>query len=429
MADNKDQGTVFTRNKSLILLISLTLLIILYPYFEATTVGSILVALLLTAVLLSGIYAVSYDFRYVAAGILLAIPTFVLSWSDFFSPSGVTTIAEQLFITVFLGYTIIVLLKHIFLSKNISFDEIFGGVGVYIMIGLAFTQCFSILNELSPGAFYSPTKEITNSTLLYMSFVTLSTVGFGDVTPNSPMAQSLVIIETIIGVIYVAVLIGTLVNSGGLWKSLKKNNNKERDRSLISKHASIFSERPWILIIAAVMLNYATSILMFRLGVPFFLDTWATSFSVMIGGFYVGALAGILYNLLMALTYWGTSSWVWMFSSILVAASTYYFWKRGWVNLQYPGKLVSAGIITGILNAALATVIIYAFNISPYQGTLPVYYFFYSIIGDNFTASVMEEVVVEMLDKTISLTIAAAALLLIQDILGKAEKSEEVEEE
>ena len=108
----------------------------------------------------------------------------------------------------------------------------------------------------------------------------------------------------------------------------------------------------------------------------------------------------------MSATYWGPSSWVWMFSSILVVVITWYFYKRDWITLKKPWKLIFVGIITGILNTILAVTIIFVANLPPYQGTYAIYTFFYQVTNNNILASTIENLCVEIIDKTIAITLA-----------------------
>jgi hypothetical protein len=111
-------------------------------------------------------------------------------------------------------YTRIVLLV-MFRSGQITWSRIQGGVCAYLLIGLAWSSVFEFLEDVRPGSFHFLTApknidELT-SKLTYFSFSTLTTVGFGDVTPIMPFARSLSIAEAIVGQLFPAILIGALV--------------------------------------------------------------------------------------------------------------------------------------------------------------------------------------------------------------------------
>jgi voltage-gated potassium channel len=398
---------------SLALLISMLLLIIVFPYFEATEVGSTILVVLFTAVLLSGIYAVSYDVRYVAIGLLLAIPTFITGWSYAFTPVISSDLAWMVFMIVFLVYTLTVVLRQIFSADSVTLDEIYAGISVYVMIGLAFGICFHLLDTIIPGSFKFAEGPENMSSLIYFSFTTLSTAGYGDITPVSAIARSISILEMIVGATYIAVLIGTLMNLN-MYRPGPGNVQRQKEDSM-RKAEHISLQNPWVIVLIAVMLNYASSVMMVSLDLPFYLDSWGTSLAVLIGGLPAGIIAGVAYNLLMAYTVWGISSWVWIFSSVLVACATWYFRKNGFIDLKKPLGLLIAGGATGGLNAVLAWVIIAAANLAPYAGTLQVYEFVYDYTNNPALASLIEQLIVEIADKMICIVLAAVFYFFLSD--------------
>ena len=98
----------------------------------------------------------------------------------------------------------------------VTADKIYGALCVYLLIGLTWGFMFLTLEGFQPGSFQfgqarSSGIEKDPATLVYFSFVTLSTVGYGDITPLSPPARSFAFMEAIIGQIYLAVLVARLV--------------------------------------------------------------------------------------------------------------------------------------------------------------------------------------------------------------------------
>jgi uncharacterized membrane protein len=165
--------------------------------------------------------------------------------------------------------------------------------------------------------------------------------------------------------------------------------------------------------LTCIMLNIMTAVVIITLHIPLYLDSWATSLAVILGGAGIGVIVGIVYNLFMSATYWGPSSWVWMFSSILVVFITWYFYKQEWITLRKPWKLIFVGILTGVLNTILAVIIILVANLPPYQGTYTIYTFFYQVTNNNILASTIENFCVEIIDKTIAITLAATIASLV----------------
>jgi len=165
--------------------------------------------------------------------------------------------------------------------------------------------------------------------------------------------------------------------------------------------------------ITCLTLNIITAVLVITLQLPLYLDSWASSLAVILGGMGIGLIVGVVYNLFMSVTYWGPSSWIWMFSSILVVLITWFFNKKGWITLRKPWRLISVGILTGVLNTILAVFILWAARLPPYQGTYSIYTFFYHLTNNNILASTIENLSVEIIDKTICITLAAFVALYV----------------
>ena len=96
-------------------------------------------------------------------------------------------------------------------------DTLSGAVSVYLLIGIVFAQLYDLVETLQPGsfsaAFLEPEASPGWTFLLFYSFMTLTTVGYGDITPATDATRSLAILEGTIGVLYVAILIARLLGS------------------------------------------------------------------------------------------------------------------------------------------------------------------------------------------------------------------------
>jgi len=113
---------------------------------------------------------------------------------------------------LFLAYTATIILAHLFAEDEITSDVIMGAICVYFLIGLIWAFVFSTLEMLQPGSFQMPQGTGTElSNFSYYSYVTLTTLGYGDITPISAPARSLALLEAIMGQLYIAILIARLV--------------------------------------------------------------------------------------------------------------------------------------------------------------------------------------------------------------------------
>ncbi len=121
---------------------------------------------------------------------------------------------------IFFLLTIIVLIKKISSRKVITSDTVKGGISVYFLIGLFWSALYMILNIIHPGAL----AVIDNKTdYFYFSFTTLTTLGYGDITPTISYAKILAIMEAFTGQIFIAIFIAQLI---GLSIAQKLQENK-----------------------------------------------------------------------------------------------------------------------------------------------------------------------------------------------------------
>jgi hypothetical protein len=104
-------------------------------------------------------------------------------------------------------------LRYVLRARVITRDQVYAGICMYIMLGFAFGALFYLTNILDPSSFASNSGPAGESPdLMYFSFVTLATLGYGDVTPRTPAARSLVVVEALVGMIYIAVFMARLVS-------------------------------------------------------------------------------------------------------------------------------------------------------------------------------------------------------------------------
>jgi hypothetical protein len=171
------------------------------------------------------------------------------------------------------------------------------------------------------------------------------------------------------------------------------------------------------LVAAVVVLDYATALGSELLALPFYLDTWATSTGVIVGGLTVGIAGGVLYNLLMAATVWGPSAWVWCLSSATAALCTSFFLRRGWVSIERPFAMVGSGVLTGIVNGCLSLFISFVvFGSAPTSDNTRAFReLMQASIGSSWVALLSANLVIEVADKTVAIMTAAAAAFLLQD--------------
>ncbi len=118
-----------------------------------------------------------------------------------------------------IGLLMLLVLTRVFGPGPVTRQRIEGAVAVYLLFGLAWAEGYECVEAFAPGAFGLPAGEVPTagwfSPLLYFSFVTLTTLGYGDVLPVHPAARSLAMFEALMGQLYPAVLIARLVSLQG----------------------------------------------------------------------------------------------------------------------------------------------------------------------------------------------------------------------
>ncbi len=211
----------------LVLLLMLLVLIIVFPFVEEqyTHYASVM-EIFFSLTLIMSIYIASPNRQVLMIAILVAIlALIVMSFNLLLGNYRLLVFALSLEIVLF-SITTVIILRHVLEYKRVSVDKIYGAICGYLLIGIIWSLIYTIIEMTYPGAFKFSSYinmnikqginyvEIYHSYLahfIYYSYVTLTTLGYGDVTPLMSLARSFSSIEAITGKLYVAVLISRLV--------------------------------------------------------------------------------------------------------------------------------------------------------------------------------------------------------------------------
>jgi Ion channel len=221
------------QGKFFYLLAAQVLMLLVLPWLGKATWASVFIRLLGAAALCSTIYAVSSRRVQWVTAVLLAIPAGFLNAVYAMHPREGIAIPTWLCTIAFLLYALVSLLRSVIRAREITADTIYGALTVYVLIGLVWGVCYILLVTTQPNAIaIDPTRHSSTSMdwfdCMFYSFVTLTTLGYGDMVPVTGPARSLSILEAICGIMYVAILVARLV---GLYASTNSQSPVEIARS------------------------------------------------------------------------------------------------------------------------------------------------------------------------------------------------------
>lgn len=201
-----------------LLLVALLLLALAHPFLPAESFGHAVFLVTISAVLIAAVWAVSRHRAVLVAGFSLAVPTFTAAWMQHFIERGWLTAVYLVLGALFLGFTAVVVLRQTLGGATVTADTVAGAICFYLLLGVVWALIYALVELAHPGSFLDGGRPVESAgrqalvpELLYLSLVTLSTVGYGDILPVTPQARMLAALEGIIGPLYLAVLVARLV--------------------------------------------------------------------------------------------------------------------------------------------------------------------------------------------------------------------------
>lgn len=193
------------------------LLLAIAPYLETPGLPVMLLRLFAVATFLAAIYAVSDKRAHWMTALVLAVPASVLNALAAFRLTSQIAVPTLIFTILFLAYTLVMVLRAVLRAETVTLDTIYGAISVYLLKAVSWGDAYLLLETLHPGALAMnaaryPNHLIDWSDCMFYSFVTLTTVGYGDIVPVISQSRSLSILEPVSGTMYVAILIARLVS-------------------------------------------------------------------------------------------------------------------------------------------------------------------------------------------------------------------------
>lgn len=211
---------------------SLVILILAYPYLEVTVTGQLILTVITIFVMMSLIVAISDKKHSLIIAIVFALPWFaslIINFPIFENVHTVLIRKEIIFAILLFSYTTFEIFAYLIRSREVSSEILFASVCVYLLIGLTWASIYLFLDYINPHSFIDTGNNLAINAprILFFSYITLTTVGYGTLTPDSDPARSIAMLEAIIGQLYLTIMVARLV---GLHIS-KPRATEERGRN------------------------------------------------------------------------------------------------------------------------------------------------------------------------------------------------------
>ena len=190
------------------------LLMLFLPYLLPDHIERFVMAVAMVFLLISALAAAADTVRRFRVGVLLAIPAAVTWFAPQVSMISLMPVSRVLTV-LFFSYVAFTLLRHVVRARVVDAEILFGAACVYLFFALVWGLAYELLETAQPGSLAvggSPMAADTDGgVIMYYSFVTLTTLGYGDVAPVSQFARLLAILEAVLGQLFMVFLVARLV--------------------------------------------------------------------------------------------------------------------------------------------------------------------------------------------------------------------------
>ncbi len=207
------QKLLRSKERFLILLCLITGLLVLVPILNRFLAARMFLDIFLTAIAISMVYTISHKEGLLIAGLLLAIVTIAPRWMQYFFPNkeilAIGMIAGALFIAMVIASILAFMLK----SEEVSTETIYAAILLYLLAALLWAFVYTFLELIDPVSFNIDLSQPQDylGVFQYFSFVTITTLGYGDISPVTEVAKAFAVLEAVVGQIYLVVVVAWLV--------------------------------------------------------------------------------------------------------------------------------------------------------------------------------------------------------------------------
>jgi ion channel len=205
---------VVRQHPSAVLLLAQLVAILAYPFFDRSSAGRAILGVVGTVVVLIALWAVRRTPVLSWVAILLGGPAMVCTVLEAIAPdSDVVVLVSSSLHAPFYFYVSYAMIRYLFHDDRVTRDELYATGAAFTVVAWGFAYAYAGAQVLWPGSFTGAggPGDRTWFELLFLSFTTLTSVGLSDVTPVLAHARSLVMVEQVAGVLYVALVVARLV--------------------------------------------------------------------------------------------------------------------------------------------------------------------------------------------------------------------------
>ena len=178
--------------------------------------SSILTSIVFTATLIVSIWSLIDSRKWFVIGVALAVLSVIIAIVDFFSTALDLQLASMSLALIFCIMSFIFTIRIIIRGTEMNLNRMVGGICAYLLLGIALGLLNMFIHRLLPGSYTgmsdSPTS-LAGLDMIYYSFVTITTLGYGDISPVRPLARAVAYITAVAGQFYIAILVGMMVGA------------------------------------------------------------------------------------------------------------------------------------------------------------------------------------------------------------------------
>ncbi|MCK6477287.1 MAG: potassium channel family protein [Phycisphaerales bacterium] len=197
-------------------LIALGILTVVTPIVDRPPIGDLVAAAAFTLVAFTGTLAVRSSRRALIVSIVLGGSALACAWLERGLPGTLWPPLEAILAAIFSAFIAAQMLLHVVRAERVQRETVCAGLATYMMLGVTWMFAYLVVDKLAPGSFAefgTPVAELGDQQAFYLSFVTLTTTGYGDITPRSSTARTVAVLEAIAGSFFVMTILARLVSA------------------------------------------------------------------------------------------------------------------------------------------------------------------------------------------------------------------------